>query len=157
MVMQSPGEILKDIWTSVGGEAAALERVRLTGEEPQIPSSFRVAVAGQTTIAVAGLAAAKAVGGVGEAILMEGAGHREPGGDREQRRRGDAAAHELGGQKGQRSNGADPGPDQRKCPARSGYLTLGGWRHADWQPGQDGGGDGEFVERPAWRIHSPGT
>src|SRR5436305_5969975 len=59
MVMQSPGEILKDIWTSVGGEAAALERVRLTGEEPQIPSSFRVAVAGQTTIAVAGLAAAE--------------------------------------------------------------------------------------------------
>jgi hypothetical protein len=33
--------------------------VHLTGEEPQIPSSFRVAVAGQTTIATAGLAAAE--------------------------------------------------------------------------------------------------
>ncbi|MDE5440149.1 CoA transferase [Bradyrhizobium sp. CSA207] len=57
--MQSPAGILSDIWTSVGGDAAALERVRLTGEEPQIPSSFRVAVAGQTTIAAAGLAAAE--------------------------------------------------------------------------------------------------
>lgn len=57
--MQSPAGILSDIWTSAGGEAAALERVRLTGVEPQIPSSFRVAVAGQTTIAAAGLAAAE--------------------------------------------------------------------------------------------------
>jgi crotonobetainyl-CoA:carnitine CoA-transferase CaiB-like acyl-CoA transferase len=57
--MQSPAGILSDIWTSAGGDAAALERVRLTGEEPQIPSSFRVAVAGQTTIAAAGLAAAE--------------------------------------------------------------------------------------------------
>src|SRR2546423_14315972 len=57
--MQSPAGVLNDLWTSVGGDAAALERVRLTGEEPQIPSSFRVAVAGQTTIAAAGLAAAE--------------------------------------------------------------------------------------------------
>jgi crotonobetainyl-CoA:carnitine CoA-transferase CaiB-like acyl-CoA transferase len=57
--MQSPADILKSIWTSAGGDPAALERVRLTGEEPQIPSSFRVAVAGQITIAAAGLAAAE--------------------------------------------------------------------------------------------------
>jgi crotonobetainyl-CoA:carnitine CoA-transferase CaiB-like acyl-CoA transferase len=57
--MQSPADILKGIWTSAGGDAAALARVRLTGDEPQIPSSFRVAVAGQTTIAAAGLAAAE--------------------------------------------------------------------------------------------------
>ncbi|QQO21041.1 CoA transferase [Bradyrhizobium diazoefficiens] len=57
--MQSPAGILMDIWTSAGGDAAALERVRLTGAEPQVPSSFRVAVAGQTTIAAAGLAAAE--------------------------------------------------------------------------------------------------
>lgn len=57
--MQSPAGILGDIWTSTGGDAAALACVRLTGEEPQIPSSFRVAVAGQTTIAAAGLAAAE--------------------------------------------------------------------------------------------------
>src|SRR3954453_2690871 len=57
--MQRPTEILSNIWTSAGGDAAALARVRLTGEEPQIPSSFRVAIAGQTTIAAAGLAAAE--------------------------------------------------------------------------------------------------
>ncbi|MBR0738354.1 CoA transferase [Bradyrhizobium liaoningense] len=57
--MLSPADILEDIWTSAGGDAAALGHVRLTGEEPQIPSSFRVAVAGQTTIAAAGLAAAE--------------------------------------------------------------------------------------------------
>lgn len=48
--MQSPADILRSIWTSAGGDATALDRVRLTGTEPQIPSSFRVAVAGQTTI-----------------------------------------------------------------------------------------------------------
>ena len=57
--MQSPADILRDIWTSAGGDAAALARVHLTGDEPQIPSSFRVAAAGQTTIAAAGLAAAE--------------------------------------------------------------------------------------------------
>ncbi|SFI77143.1 CoA transferase [Bradyrhizobium sp. Gha] len=57
--MQSPADILKAVWTSAGGDVAALARVRLTGEEPQIPSSFRVAAAGQTTIAAAGLAAAE--------------------------------------------------------------------------------------------------
>ncbi|MBR0956174.1 CoA transferase [Bradyrhizobium japonicum] len=57
--MQSPADILKDIWTTAGGDEAALDRVRLTGSEPQIPSSFRVAVAGQTTIAAGGLAAAE--------------------------------------------------------------------------------------------------
>ncbi len=56
--MQSPAGILGDLWTSAGGDADALQHVRLTGEEPQVPSSFRVAVAGQTTIAAAGLAAA---------------------------------------------------------------------------------------------------
>src|SRR5690349_16532804 len=57
--MQSPADILKGIWTSVGGDPVALERVRLTGEEPKIPSPFRVDDAGPTTIPAAGLAAAE--------------------------------------------------------------------------------------------------
>jgi crotonobetainyl-CoA:carnitine CoA-transferase CaiB-like acyl-CoA transferase len=57
--MQSPAEILSEIWTSAGGEASALETVRLTGEEPQLPSSFRVAAAAQVSVAAAGLAAAQ--------------------------------------------------------------------------------------------------
>src|SRR3954467_4800603 len=57
--MQSPGKILSDIWTSAGGDLAALDAVKLTGEEPQLPSSFRVAAAAQTSVAAAGLAAAQ--------------------------------------------------------------------------------------------------
>jgi crotonobetainyl-CoA:carnitine CoA-transferase CaiB-like acyl-CoA transferase len=57
--MQTPREILAALWTSAGGELAALDAVKLTGEEPQLPSSFRVAAAAQTSIAAAGLAAAQ--------------------------------------------------------------------------------------------------
>ncbi len=57
--MQTPREILADLWTSAGGEPAALDAVTLTGEESQLPSSFRVAAAAQASIAAAGLAAAR--------------------------------------------------------------------------------------------------
>ncbi|MET0967874.1 MAG: CoA transferase [Tardiphaga sp.] len=57
--MQRSREILQDIWTSVGGEAAALDALILTGEEPQLPSSFRVAAAAQVSIAASALAAAE--------------------------------------------------------------------------------------------------
>jgi crotonobetainyl-CoA:carnitine CoA-transferase CaiB-like acyl-CoA transferase len=57
--MQSPREILSEIWTSTGGDLSALEAVKLTGEEPQLPSSFRVAAAAQAGIAATGLAAAQ--------------------------------------------------------------------------------------------------
>jgi crotonobetainyl-CoA:carnitine CoA-transferase CaiB-like acyl-CoA transferase len=56
--MQTPREILADLWTSVGGNRSALDAVTLTGDEPQLPSSFRVAAAAQVSIAAAGLAAA---------------------------------------------------------------------------------------------------
>jgi hypothetical protein len=56
--MQTPREILGDIWISAGGEPPALEAVTLTGEEPQLPSSFRVAAAAQASVAATGLAAA---------------------------------------------------------------------------------------------------
>lgn len=57
--MQSPREILSDIWTRTGGDAAWLDTVTLTGEEPQLPSSFRVAAAAQASIAATALAAAQ--------------------------------------------------------------------------------------------------
>jgi crotonobetainyl-CoA:carnitine CoA-transferase CaiB-like acyl-CoA transferase len=57
--MQSPAAILRDIWISTGGDAAALERVRLSGDEPQLPSSFRVSTAAQVSVAAAALAAAE--------------------------------------------------------------------------------------------------
>ncbi|AVT75845.1 carnitine dehydratase [Rhodopseudomonas palustris] len=57
--MQSPRDLLADLWTSVGADAAGLERVTLTGDEPQLPSSFRVDAAAQVAIAASGLAAAE--------------------------------------------------------------------------------------------------
>jgi crotonobetainyl-CoA:carnitine CoA-transferase CaiB-like acyl-CoA transferase len=59
MIMQSPIEILTDIWTSAGGDVSALDHLTLTGEEPQLPSSFRVAAAAQASVAATGLAAAR--------------------------------------------------------------------------------------------------
>jgi crotonobetainyl-CoA:carnitine CoA-transferase CaiB-like acyl-CoA transferase len=56
--MPSPREILTHLWTLTGGEPATLDAVTLTGEEPQLPSSFRVAAAAQASVAAAGLAAA---------------------------------------------------------------------------------------------------
>ena len=57
--MQSPRDILADLWTLAGGDAAALDDVTLTGEEPQLPSSFRIGASAQAGIAAAGLAAAQ--------------------------------------------------------------------------------------------------
>ncbi|TMJ82899.1 MAG: CoA transferase, partial [Alphaproteobacteria bacterium] len=57
--MQTPREILAGLWTSVRGDPGALEAVTLRGEEPQLPSSFRVAAAAQTGIAAAAMAAAQ--------------------------------------------------------------------------------------------------
>src|SRR6201994_207365 len=56
--MQTPREILADLWPQTGGDAAALGDVTLTGEEPQLPSSFRVGASAQASIAAAGLAGA---------------------------------------------------------------------------------------------------
>lgn len=56
--MQSPKQVLSDLWSLGGGQPAAIDAVTLTGEEPQLPSSFRVAAAAQVSIAAAGLAAA---------------------------------------------------------------------------------------------------
>src|ERR1700676_739365 len=57
--MQSPSEILADLWILAGCAPSSLDAVTLTGEEPHLPSSFRVAAAAQASIAAAGLAAAQ--------------------------------------------------------------------------------------------------
>jgi crotonobetainyl-CoA:carnitine CoA-transferase CaiB-like acyl-CoA transferase len=57
--VQTPREILSQLWALAGGPPDALDTVTLTGEEPQLPSSFRVAAAAQAGIAAAGLAAAQ--------------------------------------------------------------------------------------------------
>lgn len=57
--MQSPREILSDLWRLAGGEPSALDAVQLTGTEPVLPSSFRLATAAQASIAASALAAAE--------------------------------------------------------------------------------------------------
>src|SRR5260370_1153223 len=57
--MQTPREILSGLWRLAGGDMSALDALTLTGEEPQLPSSFRVAAAAQSSIAATGLAAAE--------------------------------------------------------------------------------------------------
>ena len=57
--MQSTHDILADLWAQAGGKPASLEAVKLTGTEPTLPSSFRVAAAAQASIAATGLAAAE--------------------------------------------------------------------------------------------------
>lgn len=59
MAMQSSRELLGDLWTSAGGDPAALGALTLSGDEPQLPSSFRVAAAAQVSIAASGMAAAE--------------------------------------------------------------------------------------------------
>ena len=55
----SPSQVLAGLWLASGGDPLALDRVELTGEDPALPSSFRVGAAAQTTIAAAALAAAE--------------------------------------------------------------------------------------------------
>lgn len=57
--MTEAAAVLAGIWELAGLEASALERVRLSGSEPVLPSSFRVGSAAQATVAAAGLAAAE--------------------------------------------------------------------------------------------------
>ncbi len=50
---------LRSLWTMAGGRTAALDAAVLTGQDPVLPSSFRVGTVAQATIAAAGLAAAE--------------------------------------------------------------------------------------------------
>ncbi len=59
MTSIQPRTALSEIWTLGGGEASALDRVDLTGDEPALPSSFAVGTIAQATIAASALAAAE--------------------------------------------------------------------------------------------------
>src|ERR1700759_810393 len=57
--MQTPSQILADLWRLAGGDPAALNSVTLSGTEPVLPSSFRVDAAAQASTAASGWAAAE--------------------------------------------------------------------------------------------------
>src|SRR5246500_32200 len=74
MHTHTPREILTDLWRRAGGEPAELAAAKLRGEEPQLPSSFRVAAAAQASIAASGLAAAdiwRAHSGEGQQVAVD--------------------------------------------------------------------------------------
>ena len=52
-----PAAALRQLWQAAGGSDDALQRVRLDGAEPVLPSSFAVGTAAQASIAAAALAA----------------------------------------------------------------------------------------------------
>jgi crotonobetainyl-CoA:carnitine CoA-transferase CaiB-like acyl-CoA transferase len=56
--MKTNRDILTDLWMLANGDPSALNAVTLSGTEPVLPSSFRVDIAAQVTVAAAGLAAA---------------------------------------------------------------------------------------------------
>src|SRR2546430_1865299 len=57
--LASPAKILSDLWSAAAGDPAALASVCLTGQDPVLPSSFRVGTAAQVTIAATALAASE--------------------------------------------------------------------------------------------------
>jgi crotonobetainyl-CoA:carnitine CoA-transferase CaiB-like acyl-CoA transferase len=57
--MSDAREALRALWSLAGLALDALERVRLTGRDPGLPSSFRIGSAAQASIAAAGLAASE--------------------------------------------------------------------------------------------------
>lgn len=57
--MNDPRTVLSTIWTGLGHDPAALDRVDLTGTEPVLPSSFAVGTAMQASVAASALAAAE--------------------------------------------------------------------------------------------------
>src|SRR5437870_5866074 len=59
MTAPSAKRVLSDSWRAAGHPEAALDAVDLTGNEPVLPSSFRVGTAAQATIAAAALAASE--------------------------------------------------------------------------------------------------
>ncbi len=72
--MKTAEDVLSDLWGLAGGDLAATKRVDFSGAEPALPSSFRVGVAAQTTIALAGLAAAelhRARGGPAQHVAVD--------------------------------------------------------------------------------------
>jgi len=74
MHTHTPREILTDLWLRAGGEPAELAAAKLTGDEPLLPSSFRLAAAAQASIAASGLAAAdiwRARSGEGQEVAVD--------------------------------------------------------------------------------------
>ena len=111
------------------------------------------AVAHDRELALAIPAAAEPVGRVGEPVLVQRAGRGDAGGDREQRGRPDRQAEQPGDKKRDGAQRADAASDQRESPAGSGDRAGLGRLRRERKSGQHAGGDREFVNQAAPRVH----
>lgn len=57
--MSDPNNALKSLWSLAKCDPAALGRIRITGSDPVLPSSFRVGTAAAASIGAAALMAAE--------------------------------------------------------------------------------------------------
>jgi crotonobetainyl-CoA:carnitine CoA-transferase CaiB-like acyl-CoA transferase len=55
----SSADVVAALWRLAGGDAAALDYLRFSGDDPVLPSSFRIGTAAQASIAAVGLGAAE--------------------------------------------------------------------------------------------------
>ena len=55
----SSADVVAGLWRLGGGDAAALDYLHLPGDDPVLPSSFRIGTAAQASVAAVGLAAAE--------------------------------------------------------------------------------------------------
>src|SRR4051794_23155311 len=53
--MTPPHAVLANLWSETGLDAEALQHIALTGDDPVLPSSFRVGTAAQVSIGAAAL------------------------------------------------------------------------------------------------------
>jgi crotonobetainyl-CoA:carnitine CoA-transferase CaiB-like acyl-CoA transferase len=60
-VIASPSsvDVIAELWRLAGGDKAALDNLYFSGDDPVLPSSFRIGTAAQASIAAVGLAAAE--------------------------------------------------------------------------------------------------
>lgn len=71
---QPPLDCLTNLWEQFDGNPGAIQSVKLTGDDPVLPSSFRVGTAAQVSISAAALAAAelwKLRGGIEQTISCD--------------------------------------------------------------------------------------
>lgn len=72
--MDSIFAITEKVWRAAGGNAEALLNMQLTGDEPVLPSSFRMGAVAQSTIALAAMAAAEFFRlrtGISQSVLVD--------------------------------------------------------------------------------------
>ena len=56
--MTDSAAALRELWALAGGDPAALQRIRLTGTDPLLPTDFKIGTAASAVLGASALAAA---------------------------------------------------------------------------------------------------